>query len=270
MACASGPPDAVLGAWNPGPLRPRLAEGTVHVWRCDTRRFAKEAGGADRMRAVLAPEERTRAERIQHLEHRLQWMASRAALRALLGRYLGTDPSELGVVPDAFGKPAIDPARAGGSTMTGAQATGLDEMRSLSFNLSHSGELMVCAFAPSGAIGVDIEVARRASDHAAVAARVFGAEEARRLERLDAQVREREFLRLWTRHEATLKCRGTGLGFINKSRGSGAPVGVRGSNVTWVAELDVGANAAGALASEHPPSSVQLWETASAPWARGN
>ena len=66
--------------------------------------------------------------------------------------------------------------------------------------------------AERGAVGVDVEVARRPINEAALAARTFGPDEARRLAALDPVSREREFLRLWVRHEARLKCRGTGIG----------------------------------------------------------
>ena len=72
----------------------------------------------------------------------------------------------------------------------------------------------------AGPVGVDVEVPRRAIDEVALAARAFGPAEARRLEGLDPAVRAQEFLRAWVRHEAQLKCRGTGIG--------GAPAGASG------------------------------------------
>ena len=103
----------------------------------------------------------------------------------------------------------------------------------------------------AGPIGVDVEVPRRAIDEVALAARAFGPAEARRLEGLDAARRGQEFLRAWVRHEAQLKCRGTGIG--------GAPAGASGPEL-WSAQLEVGPGAAGAVAVRQPPSELRCWD----------
>jgi phosphopantetheinyl transferase len=51
-------------------------------------------------------------------------------------------------------------------------------------------------------------VARPHRRQAAICQRALGPAEALRLQDLHPAIREREFLRMWTRHEATLKCRG--------------------------------------------------------------
>jgi 4'-phosphopantetheinyl transferase len=254
-------------AWRPGPPHPELSAGSVHVWRVDTGRAAAELGGAKGMQPLLTPDERARAMRMRDLGLRLSWMATHTTLRTLLGRYLDADPAGLRLAAGEHGKPALAAEPRDGSLGVGPErnAAGSTDANPLSFNISHSGELALFAFTRIGSVGVDVEIARPATDHVAVAARVFGAHEARRLARLDAQRREREFLRLWTRHEAALKCRGTGFAaYQSFASGNQVSVGTRGPDATWIAELDVGPQAAGALVSELPPSSVRLWETANA------
>jgi phosphopantetheinyl transferase len=80
-----------------------------------------------------------------------------------------------------------------------------------------------------------------------LAARAFGGRESSRLETLDPEARDREFLRMWVRHEAMLKCRGRGIG-------ADLPNQMRDP---WVAELDVGIGAAAALAAEHRPRELR-------------
>ena len=121
----------------------------------------------------------------------------------------------------------------------------------MSFNLSHSGQLALYAFTETGAVGVDVEVARRPIDEIAIAARTFGPAEARRLGGLDPAIREREFRRAWVRHEAELKCRGTGIG---------GPEAGLGGREPWTAELEVGPRAAAAVAAEHPPRELCCWD----------
>ncbi len=185
---------------------------------------------ADELSELLCDEERARAERLVSERDRRLWTRSRGVLRALLGLYLQRDPSALRFSSGPHGKPALEPAGP-------------------SFNLSHSGQLALFAFTERRAVGVDVEVARRPIDELALAARVFGPEEAMRLEGLDRAARRREFLRMWTRHEAALKCRGAGIG---ESRS--------GASQLWIAELEVGHDAVGAVALERPAAGLHCWD----------
>jgi 4'-phosphopantetheinyl transferase len=243
-------PGAAEDRWTAGPLRPLLAEGAVHVWRADLTTLADELG------ELLCGEERARAQRIAGECAGKLWRRSRGLLRTLLGRYLQRPPGSLRFLAGEHGKPALvhdaerspSARRAPSTTPTG-----------LSFNVSHSGELALYAFSGAGAVGVDVEVARRPIDELAIAARAFGAAEARRLEGLDPTIRRREFLRAWTRHEAELKCLGVGIGGVRAGIG-GAGVGIGASGSPWIAELPLGSNAAGAVAAERPARELRCWD----------
>jgi len=110
-------------------------------------------------------------------------------------------------------------------------------------------------------VGVDVELARHLVDAVALAARAFGPAEAERLERLDPDSREREFRRAWVRHEAGLKCLGTGIG--------AAPAAEAGGGSPWIAELEMGERAAAAVAVTEAPSELRCWEWQATP-ARGS
>jgi 4'-phosphopantetheinyl transferase len=175
-------------------------------------------------------------------------------LRALVSRYLDLEPSSVEFGVDQHGKPAL--AR----TMRRAR---------LSFNLSHSGPLALYAFAEAMAVGVDVQTApTRAVNEPAIAGRAFGEDEARRLADLDPAEREAAFLRAWVRHEATVKCRGVGLGrdlqTISPDAGKyhePSPAAPKAGDryEPWVADLDLGAAVAGALAVSRPPRKVLCW-----------
>lgn len=235
-------PSSTQAPWAPGPLRPLLAEGAIHVWRADLTAVAEDLG------ELLSGEERGRAERLLSEHDRVLWMRSRGLLRALLGRYLRRDPRSLRFAAGEHGKPALV-SDADGSPPTGR--TSLASPPPLSFNMSHSGQLALYAFAGQAAVGVDVEVARRPIDEVAIAARMFGAAEAQRLGALDPAARRREFLRSWVRHEAQLKCLGVGIG------GADATVEGRGP---WVAQLELGTSSAGAVASERRPPELRCWD----------
>lgn len=198
----------------------------MHVWRADLDRLG------DELVQFLCAEERARGERFMRERERERWVCARGMLRMLLGRYLEADPSALRLTVGAHGKPQL-----------------LEE-RPLSFNLSHSRGLALYAFTTGPPVGIDVEVARRSIDEVALAARVFGRAQAQRLAGLDPPNREREFLRLWTRHEAELKLRGAGLG-----RGHTTV-----EREAWIGELQIGSRGAGAVAIEEPPLELCCWE----------
>ena len=84
-AIAETAPDA----WESGPLRPRLGDGAVHVWRADL------AAVSDHLIEVLSPDERARAERFLKARDGRLWARCHGVLRVLLGRYLDSDPRRL-------------------------------------------------------------------------------------------------------------------------------------------------------------------------------
>jgi 4'-phosphopantetheinyl transferase len=221
------------------PSHPGLADGAVHVWRADLAELADDLGG------LLSPTERSRAERFARERDRLLWTRAHGVLRQLLGRYLGRDPFTLRFTTGAHGKPALldDPPRSPAT----AERMAATHAR-LSFNLSHSGHLALYAFSAIGPVGVDVEVARGPIDELAIAARALGQAEVRRLAVLDPSIREQEFRRAWVRHEAVLKCRGTGIG--------GAAAQTNGRE-PWIAELEVGPRAAGAVAVGRLPRELR-------------
>jgi hypothetical protein len=120
-------------------------------------------------------------------------------------------------------------------------------------NLSHSGELALYAFTTSGPVGVDVEVARRPISTLALAERSFGREAAERLENLDPERREQEFLGAWVRHEAALKLSGRGLGAAD-------PAAQPARRAPWIAELEIGGLAAAAIALDGAPSELRCWD----------
>jgi 4'-phosphopantetheinyl transferase len=215
-------PATTESAWAPGPLRPLLTEGSVHVWRADLTTVV------DDLRELLC---------------------ARGLLRALLGRYLQQEPASLRFVVGEHGKPALVEDTDGSPAAAPRSSTETSRAPRLSFNMSHSGRLALYAFSHAGAVGVDVEVARRPIDDVAIALRTLGAAEAQRLQALDPPARQREFLGAWARHEAELKCLGVGIG-----GGAGAERGL------WVVELEIGPDVAAAVAAEWPARELRCWE----------
>jgi 4'-phosphopantetheinyl transferase len=142
--------------------------------------------------SVLSTEEVARAKSFVVERPRRNYLASRAALRSLLGRYLGKPPSEVTILIDVSGKPRL--------------ADG-----DLRFNLAHSGELALIAFTRDCEIGVDLELVRPIERALEIAARNFHPAELAAIRDASAEELAATFFRCWTRKEAVLKAVGLGL-----------------------------------------------------------
>jgi 4'-phosphopantetheinyl transferase len=200
----------------------------VHVWAVP---LEVEAAKLRLLETRLAPDERLRAGRFLREEPRRNFVASRAALRAILGRYLDIVSADVAIAYGSNGKPCLaDPAAKSG----------------LKFNLAHSGGLGLVAVAQGCEIGVDVEMLRHVEHWQQTAARYFHPAETEAILAADPEQRNEPFLRCWTRKEAILKALGSGLGHSLDS----FAVPVSASLDGWV-ELPAAANA--------PPTPSRFW-----------
>lgn len=135
-----------------------------------------------RLRSLLPPTDRTRADRFKRAGAAERWIVSRAALRILLCTRMGCIPEDLEIAVTEHGKPYLP-----GST--------------LHFNLSHSGERALIALSEECEVGVDIE--RPGRNVRAVERALSDGERAT----------GDDLLQLWCRKEAWAKALGGGLGW---------------------------------------------------------
>jgi 4'-phosphopantetheinyl transferase len=170
-----------------------LNNDEVLVWRIS---LDLAASGLERLRLVLSPDERERANRFHFEVDRRRSVVGRGYLRLLLGEILDLPADKLQFASDEFGKPGLIPA-----------AQGLP----LQFNLSHSGDLILIAITKGRAVGIDVERIRTDLNVDEVAARFFSATERKLLASLAGPERHEAFFTCWTRKEAYLKARGVGL-----------------------------------------------------------
>jgi len=96
---------------------------------------------------------------------------------------------------DANGKPKLD----------------LANDRHLRFNLSHSGDYVLIAFARHRDIGIDVEVAQHKINIAELADHLFAPRELTTFGLLPLSEQSNEFIRCWCRKEAFVKALGLGL-----------------------------------------------------------
>lgn len=166
---------------------PALGPDDLHVWAAPLDRFVAPG--------VLTAEERERAGKFKMERVRRQFIAARAQLRILLGRYLCLAPADVRLSTEASGKPVLAPSHGSG----------------LHFNVSHSESLAVYAVTPRGPVGVDVERRRLIPDAEALVRRFFTPRECDQFLGLPEGERQSAFFRAWTRKEAVLKAVGRGV-----------------------------------------------------------
>ena len=137
--------------------------------------------------ALLDGAERDRLKAVHHPRQRLAFLAGRTLIRSLAARELDQSAKSITIAIGPGGKPC------------------LRDFPHWQFNLSHSHGLCVLA-SDHWPIGIDLEYVRDASSYASLAAGLFDSSELQLMDDPD-----RGFFRAWSRREAWLKMRGTGL-----------------------------------------------------------
>jgi 4'-phosphopantetheinyl transferase len=175
--------------WPQPSAFPSLTNGEVHVWA--VRLDVGGAWEADSQK-LLVGGEIERANKFVLEKPRRNFVTSRAALRSILGGYLGQQPHELAIVANSNGKPQL-------------------HIGALGFNLTHSEDLALIAVTRGCEIGVDVESVRPIERLADLARRNFHPAEITAVDAAAAADAPSVFLRCWTRKEAVLKALGAGL-----------------------------------------------------------
>lgn len=191
--CSSESPKCMQLPWPETTEPPALMADEMHVWSVPldaVRNVWVEQW------AVLAEDERERAERFLLQDARRRFVVARSALRTVLGRYVAAPPARIAFSYAPNGKPRLsDP----------------DSSADLQFNLAHSGELALIAVTRGCELGVDVERLRVINQSQEIAQRYFHPREVARLTSLAPADRNAAFLRCWTGKEAMLKALGTGV-----------------------------------------------------------
>lgn len=168
-----------------------VADSAVEVWRAPLDVIASDL---EQLTMPLSRDDQTRAARFKFSRDRYRFIAGRGMLRVLLGKYLGVSPIGIAFESNPHGKPGLaNPAIP------------------VYFNLAHSGEQAIFAFAHDCIPGVDLEFLDRVVDHDALARRFFSAREYAELHLIPHAERNRAFLACWTCKEAVAKAIGRGL-----------------------------------------------------------
>jgi 4'-phosphopantetheinyl transferase len=170
-------------------------ENEVHVW---TVLVSETLANLANLEGFLSLDEIRIAARLRRPVDRDRYVVAHGILRRLLGAYLSLAPEELVFTTGEFGKPAI---------VLGAKQP------SLTFNLAHSGDIVLFGVAVDRRLGVDVEAIRSELDVMELAQSQFSTIEIDGLRSFSPNERIQAFFRGWTRKEAYIKARGEGLNF---------------------------------------------------------
>jgi 4'-phosphopantetheinyl transferase len=160
--------------------------GAVHLWTID---LNQPACVVSSLLNVLDASERARALRLWEGPLRSRFVVTHGATREILAQYLGIPAGILQLERPVSGKPRVRGA-------------------ALSFNISHSGNIAVCAVSYGGRLGVDLEQVRPIASADAMVARFFAPAEAQQYAAMPADDRQAAWFACWTRKEAFLKATG--------------------------------------------------------------
>lgn len=133
-----------------------------------------------------------------HDVDRLRFVLSHGVLRILAGHYLAQSAASVLFDVGDFGKPRVSGGHA----------------ERLAFNLSHSGNIVLLAFAGSGQVGVDVECwsdRLRDQERERIVASAFSEGEQRALASLAPGEHREAFYSVWVRKEAYIKATGAGV-----------------------------------------------------------
>ena len=220
--------------WHVPPENVRLPRQEVHVWKF---RLNVPQETVEKLAQQLSPGERLRAEQMRFEKDWRALIVSRGVLRGLLGTYLRLPPSSLEFHYNAYGKPFLSPVRA----------------QAIEFNVSHSGERALFAFAREVSVGVDLEAIRPLTDLAGMVTTCLAPSEQERFGALPADQRLTSFFQVWTRKEALSKAIGTGI--------LDARLNLESLDRQWqLRDVDTGPGFAAALAVHHPEFVAHFWE----------
>ncbi len=205
---------------------------------------ASAAGCIGQFQELLSDDENARASKFRFEKNRHEFVVGRGMLRTLLASYLDTSAAKLRFTYSEHGKPRLHDAEKNGT---------------LTFNLSHSDGVILCAFARDHKIGVDVEKMREDFSVEEIAERFFSDGERNTLRTVPVEHRRQAFFNCWTRKEAYIKARGEGLALplhqFDVSLSPGQPAALLSTRPDtdeasrwWLHDLEVSRGYAAALA----------------------
>lgn len=176
-----------------------IGTNQIDLWQAFPQQLKDEAV-IDKLKQLLTEEELYDISKLKRSNEQHTKLIARAFLRNVLSRYTNIPANELIFKRSLHGKPEI-----------------ANEGVNLSFNLSHSGDIIVCAVAKYLNIGVDVEKIRYKVSLTKENDFIFNPIESSDMSTFIGVDKQRRFFDYWTLKESFVKALGAGLTFpLNK------------------------------------------------------
>lgn len=164
-------------------------EGLIHLWIV---RLNEWKSHLFELKALLSSEEIERSLRLKVKDKQEQFICSRAISRIILGSYLDKNPANLQIHSTPDGKPYL-------------------EKSEIRFNLSHSGDILLCGLSYKSEIGIDIQQIYAITNLETIIKNYFSENERKYLDSQPVDQLNNHFFAIWTAKEAYLKAIGKGF-----------------------------------------------------------
>lgn len=151
------------------------------------------------LKSTLSIDERQRADRFRFDQEKERYSVARGLLRRIVSDCIGERPAAIQFEYGPQGKPSL-----------GGRFAGL-----LSFNLSHSGRVVLIAVTRLGGVGVDVERVCWLAEAEHIVDRCFTDEERDAFQKTQEGAKLKKFFQIWTCKESILKCIGLGIAQID-------------------------------------------------------
>jgi len=143
--------------------------------------------------AILDKNERSIAERFKFADLTERYIINHGILRQLLADRLDISPTCLRIEKAEFGKPF------------------LPDYPEISFNMSHSGDILTIAISSQCQLGIDVECYKARNTWEGLVKKCFAAKEMEYWYRLNETERGHAFYQFWVKKEAFVKAVGKGI-----------------------------------------------------------
>lgn len=170
-----------------------LKENEIGVWRVDIRKNEKVV---EEKKYLLTEDELKSQECFLRSKDRLRFIIGRIFAKEISAKYLKTKPEKIMIKKGKYSKPFV-----------------FYDGGVLNYNLSHSGDIVLFAFAYNADVGIDVEEIKYIKDYKELYDIFNVREKMRILKSEDFRV----FYRYWTAKEAYVKADGRGFGIDPKS-----------------------------------------------------
>lgn len=167
-------------------------EDEIHVWMTNPLQHQCSSTLA-KYRNLLSEEEKNKIDRYKFAKHQHDALITRIFARDTLSKYLDINAQSIQFSKGAHGKPELLPNQA------------------ITFNLSHTNGLILCAISKNTQLGIDCEHIDRSNDILNIADRYFSPEETKELFSLPEDRQRSRFFDYWTLKESYIKACGQGL-----------------------------------------------------------